>query len=78
MSNEWGDGQTTTTMRRTSEDEVGLRGGNVRLRVEGVRLFRTSDVSTALESTPAGLFTNLLPCLERVTPAVSAWRESNT
>ena len=28
------------TMERTAEDEVGLGGGNVRLRVEGVRLFR--------------------------------------
>ena len=29
------------TVERTAEDEVGLGGGNVRLRVEGIRLLRT-------------------------------------
>ena len=29
----------TVRMGRTAEDEVGLGGGDIRLRVEGVRLF---------------------------------------
>ena len=55
--------------KRTAEHEVRLGRGDVRLRIEGVRLVHGTAVSDANERESIEVL-DLLPRLERITPAI--------